>query len=189
MGDLSVRNDGLYTEIQFKDVHGKVQTTEVRVSDHFTTPARVSDPRTGGSYGLWIEFTDERGRAKQMVIPAKDFHANTREICATLGALGLFINREYENHFVNHLHTVMQRAPSADLATATGWLTPEVYVLPDTVFGSQENGRAVYYEAATLANTIEPAARSRNGGRMSRCSAWVTLGRSFPSVAGSRAPC
>ena len=145
-----MRTDGLHTYIEGRNGE---EGGWIRIADPFATPARVSDPRTGGAYGLRIEFADEQRRDKATVIPAAAFHGNPREICATLGALGLYINREYQDELIDHLQRAMQRAPSADLALSPGWLTPTVYVLPDGVFGAQQNGRKVYFGADTPDDT------------------------------------
>jgi SpoVK/Ycf46/Vps4 family AAA+-type ATPase len=52
-----MRPDGLYTFLKssFKD-----EGCEVRVSDRFDTPARLSDPRTGGGRGLFVAATANR---------------------------------------------------------------------------------------------------------------------------------
>ena len=71
MRSRKMRDDGLYVWEQSIEGHGEGEW--VRVSDSFNTPARVSDPRTGGAYGLWLEFSDEQRREKRTVIPAAMF--------------------------------------------------------------------------------------------------------------------
>jgi uncharacterized protein (DUF927 family) len=143
-----MRADGLYVDEETYEEGRKVMIP-VRISDPFEAAARVSDPRTGAAYGLWVTFRDEQQRDKQTVIPAASLHGPTRDICARLADLGLHIQREYGERVMEYLQDQMRRAPSADLASTPGWLTPAVYALPDATYGEQENGRAAYYGGDT----------------------------------------
>jgi uncharacterized protein (DUF927 family) len=117
----------------------------VRISSGFQVPACVSDPKTGGAYGLWVTFVDEQGRTKELVMPTSTLHGNPPDICAELGDQGLFIDRNYQKDLVGYLLSRMEVTPSADLATTPGWFTPEVYALPDAIFGKQHSGRKVHF--------------------------------------------
>jgi putative DNA primase/helicase len=145
MPGVEMRDDGLYAEVEIQE-NGKAVDIQVRIADHFLTPARVSDPHSGGGYGLLVEFQDERGRAKRTVIPAADFHGSPRDVCSRLSSLGLFIDRDYQQALLSYLQQEMQSAPSADSVSTPGWITSAVYVLPGEVFGNQENGRPIYYD-------------------------------------------
>lgn len=127
--------------------NGKGKGRWIRIADPFDSVARVSDPRYGDRYGLWIKFCDEQGRLKQLLIYASSFHSHAakREVCGRLSDLGLFIDRDASDSFLGYLQSQMRQAPSADVALGTGWLTPNVYVLPDQVFGEQANHREVFF--------------------------------------------
>src|SRR5580658_159163 len=96
MPGIEMRELGLHQLVEWKDKNGKDQAEWVRITDHFETSARVSDPHSGGAYGLLVEFEDERGRQKQVIIPATDFHGHPRDICSKLSEQGLYIDRDHQ---------------------------------------------------------------------------------------------
>ncbi len=91
---FDMRGDDLHFFIESRD--DKHPGDWLRIADYFETPARVSDPRTGGAYGLRIEFTDERGREKTTVVSASAFFSHPRETCSMLSDLGMYIDREHQ---------------------------------------------------------------------------------------------
>jgi len=127
-----MREDGLYvTEWEDRD-----KPREVRISDKFETPMLVSSPQDGDRYGLLVTFCDEQVRPKVEIVSAKDFFSNARDVCSKLADLGLHVDRKYTDAFVSYLQEQMQRAPSADSVARPGWVTPEVFALPDTIYGA-----------------------------------------------------
>ena len=137
--------DGLYTyeESQFDDGEGKGLESPIDSRRLPALATRARAARTASASSLPTAW-----REKQTVIPAAAFHANTRDICASLSELGLYIDRERAEALLDHLQKQMLHAESADLAISPGWITPTVFVLPEAIFGEQENGRAVYYGGA-----------------------------------------
>src|ERR1039458_6190782 len=139
---LDMREDGLYTYVEG---HSGEPGGWVRIADPFRAPARVSDPRNGASYGLLLEFRDERARPKELVIPASMLQDPPRTVCSMLADQGLYIDRKHQEDLFEYLQQQTQLAQSADLALAPGWLGRNVFVLPDEILGVNENGRHVFF--------------------------------------------
>jgi len=93
--ELDMRPDGMYLFI--KPTYGEGDGHWVRISSSYSAPARVSDPRTGGAYGLLVKFFDEQGRLKETIVPATAFHGSARDVCSLLADLGMYIDRDKQN--------------------------------------------------------------------------------------------
>jgi len=115
---------GLFVE----SVDEKGKKAYTRVSDRFDVIGNVSAVE-GSSYGVVIDWQDDRGRQHRRLIELRSFAAGDIEIIAPLLAEGLRIDDRRK--FVDYLWRQAKTAKKAHLTTKPGWFDEHRYVHPD----------------------------------------------------------
>jgi uncharacterized protein (DUF927 family) len=147
---FDMRDDGLYSfqESSDDDKEGKW----VRVSDPFQIIANLCD-ESGHSYSVAASWTDNRGRAKRLVIPLANFGGQKNHlIVSSFLEAGLAIELYMHAPFIEFLWHEQKHAAQMELAMRTGWhLGERVFILPDATIGDP-SGPVIYDPPADATN-------------------------------------